>query len=55
MKLFESSFLKFLPNRMNAVERLQKASVESFRCLYPILSDLKCVSQIEQAVSTVTK
>uniref|UniRef100_K1QG16 Serine-protein kinase ATM n=1 Tax=Magallana gigas TaxID=29159 RepID=K1QG16_MAGGI len=40
--------------REDAIRRLQEASIESCRCLYPILSDLKCVSQIEQALSTLT-
>ncbi|XP_048753406.2 serine-protein kinase ATM-like isoform X2 [Ostrea edulis] len=47
-----SSFLDIA--RKNTIKRLQEASVESCRCLYPVLSDLQCVSQIDQAVKALT-
>ncbi|XP_062594895.1 serine-protein kinase ATM-like [Saccostrea cucullata] len=40
--------------RKNALDRLRDASMESCRCLYPILSDLQCIYQIDQAVRAIT-
>ncbi|XP_060082468.1 serine-protein kinase ATM-like [Ylistrum balloti] len=37
--------------RLCVMERLREGSMESARCLYPMLTDLNCVSQIETAIS----
>ena len=36
--------------RMLAMEKLSTSSMESARCLYPILADLQCVSQIDDVL-----
>ncbi|XP_033740359.1 serine-protein kinase ATM-like [Pecten maximus] len=36
--------------RLSVIERLGEGSMESARCLYPMLTDLNCVSQIENAL-----
>lgn len=36
--------------RLSVIQRLGEGSMESVRCLYPMLTDLNCVSQIENAL-----
>jgi hypothetical protein len=36
--------------RMLAMKKLSTSSMESARCLYPILADLQCVSQIDDVL-----
>ncbi|XP_021355309.1 serine-protein kinase ATM-like isoform X2 [Mizuhopecten yessoensis] len=37
--------------RMCVIERLGQGSMESARCLYPMLTDLNCVAQIQSAIN----